>query len=64
MQSGYDTPCTALRYRVYRLGHRECRLVVLVHGDQAHVEALRNETASVLAPLGLQLLAVKTRIAQ
>jgi RNA-directed DNA polymerase len=37
-------------------------LVVLVHGDQADVEALREEVAGVLAPLGLRLSQAKTRI--
>ncbi len=36
--------------------------VVLVHGDQADVEALREEVAGVLAPLGLRLSEAKTRI--
>nr|WP_261898428.1 group II intron reverse transcriptase/maturase [Mycobacterium marinum] len=36
--------------------------VVLVHGDQADVEALREEVAGVLAPLGLRLSQAKTRI--
>jgi RNA-directed DNA polymerase len=37
-------------------------LVVLVHGTQAHAEALRDEAAAVLAPMGLRLSAAKTRI--
>jgi len=36
--------------------------VVLVHGTRAHVEALREEVAVVLAPLGLRLSAAKTQI--
>ena len=36
--------------------------VVLVHGDQAHVEALREDIADVLAPLGLRLSEAKTQI--
>ena len=36
--------------------------VVLVHGDLADVEALREEVADVLAPLGLRLSQAKTRI--
>ena len=37
-------------------------LVVLVHGTQADAQALREETARVLAPLGLRLSPAKTRI--
>jgi len=36
--------------------------VVLVHGTRADVEALREEVALVLAPLGLVLSAAKTQI--
>jgi RNA-directed DNA polymerase len=36
--------------------------VVLVRGTRAHAEALREEAAAVLAPLGLGLSAAKTRI--
>jgi RNA-directed DNA polymerase len=36
--------------------------VVLVHGTRPDVEALREETARVLAPLGLRLSEAKTRI--
>ncbi len=36
--------------------------VVLVHGTQADAEALREEIADVLAPLGLRLSPAKTRI--
>ena len=35
---------------------------MLVHGTQAHAEALREEIASVLGPLGLRLQQAKTRI--
>src|SRR4051794_6103161 len=37
-------------------------LVVLVHGTRAHAEALQDEAAAVLAPMGLRLSAAKTRI--
>jgi RNA-directed DNA polymerase len=37
-------------------------LVVLVHGTRADAEALREEIADVLAPLGLRLSAAKTRV--
>src|SRR4051794_41397745 len=37
-------------------------LVVLVHGTKAHAEALRDEAAAVLAPMGLRLSVAKTRI--
>src|SRR6478752_2785429 len=46
------------RWRIVRYADD---FVVLVHGDQTHVEALRDEIASVLAPLGLRLSAAKTR---
>jgi RNA-directed DNA polymerase len=36
--------------------------VVLVHGTRADAEALREEIADVLAPLGLRLSAAKTRV--
>ena len=36
--------------------------VVLVHGTRHHVEALREEVVSVLAPMGLQLSAAKTHV--
>jgi RNA-directed DNA polymerase len=34
----------------------------MVHGSRAHAEALREEVAAVLAPLGLRLSAAKTRV--
>jgi RNA-directed DNA polymerase len=37
--------------------------VILVHGTQADVEALREDVARVLAPLGLRLSSAKTRVA-
>ena len=37
--------------------------VVLVHGTEADTEALREEIASVLGPMGLRLSPAKTRIA-
>jgi len=36
---------------------------VLVHGTQADAQALREEIAGVLAPLGLRLSPAKTRVA-
>nr|WP_167660003.1 group II intron reverse transcriptase/maturase [Nocardia mangyaensis] len=36
--------------------------VVMVHGSQADAEALREEVAAVLAPMGLRLSAEKTKI--
>jgi RNA-directed DNA polymerase len=47
----------------YRLVRYADDLVVLVHGTRAHVEALREETAAVLRPMGLRLSEAKTRIA-
>jgi RNA-directed DNA polymerase len=35
--------------------------VVMVHGTRQHVEALREEIAQVLAPMGLQFSAAKPR---
>jgi RNA-directed DNA polymerase len=36
--------------------------VVMVNGERRHAEALRDETAAVLAPLGLRLAEEKTRV--
>jgi len=36
--------------------------VVMVHGERRHAEALREEVAAVLAPLGLRLSLEKTRV--
>jgi RNA-directed DNA polymerase len=36
--------------------------VVMVHGSRAHAEALREEAAAVLTPLGLRLAQEKTRV--
>jgi RNA-directed DNA polymerase len=36
--------------------------VVLVHGGEDHVRALREDVAQILAPLGLQLSQAKTRV--
>jgi RNA-directed DNA polymerase len=36
--------------------------VVMVNGTRAHAEALREETATVLAPMGLRLAEEKTRV--
>ena len=36
--------------------------VILVHGTRAHTEALREDVATVLAPLGLRLSEAKTQI--
>ena len=46
----------------YRLVRYADDFVVLVHGTQAHAEALREQAAAVLAPMGLRLSAAKTRI--
>src|ERR1700757_3633332 len=37
-------------------------LVLMVSGDRHHAEALREEVAAVLAPLGLRLSPEKTRV--
>src|SRR4051794_19961146 len=47
------------RWRVVRYADD---FVVLVHGTRAHVEALREDVAHVLAPVGLRLSAAKTRV--
>src|SRR5450432_1862632 len=39
-------------------------LVLMVSGDRHHAEALREEVAAVLAPLGLRLAPEKTRVAR
>jgi RNA-directed DNA polymerase len=36
--------------------------VILVHGEEGHVRALREDVAMILAPLGLRLSPAKTRI--
>ena len=46
----------------YRLVRYADDFVVLVTGDQDHVEELRNEVAAVLLPMGLHLSEEKTRI--
>jgi RNA-directed DNA polymerase len=47
----------------YRLVRYADDFVVLVAGSRAHAEALREEVAAVLAPMGLRLSEAKTRIA-
>ena len=47
----------------YRLVRYADDFVVLVAGTRAHAEALRDEVAAVLAPMGLRLSEAKTRIA-
>jgi len=47
------------RWRVVRYADD---FVVLVHGTRADVEALREDVADVLAPLGLRLSAAKTAV--
>lgn len=47
----------------YRLVRYADDLVVLVAGDRAHAEAVREEVAAVLRPMGLRLSEAKTRIA-
>jgi len=46
----------------YRLVRYADDFVVVVHGTKAHAEALRDEAATVLAPMGLRLSPAKTRI--
>ena len=47
----------------YRLVRYADDFVVLVAGTRAHAEAVREEAAAVLAPMGLRLSEAKTRIA-
>ena len=47
------------RWRIVRYADD---FVVLVHGNESHVEALREEVANVLHPLGLRLSAPKTQV--
>ncbi len=56
-------------YRYRRKGHATYRLVryaddfvVMVAGTKAHAEAVRQQAAAVLAPMGLHLSEAKTRI--
>ena len=46
----------------YRLVRFADDFVVLVHGSQADTEALREDVARILAPMGLRLSDVKTRV--
>lgn len=46
----------------YRIVRYADDFVVLVAGTQAHAEAVREEVATVLAPMGLRLSAAKTRV--
>jgi RNA-directed DNA polymerase len=46
----------------YRLVRYADDWVVMVAGSRAHAEALKQEAAAVLAPMGLRLSAAKTRI--
>ena len=46
----------------YRIVRYADDFVIMVHGSKEHAEALREEVARVLAPLGLRLSAAKTRV--
>lgn len=46
----------------YRLVRYADDFVVLVAGTEAHAEAVKDEVAAVLAPMGLRLSAAKTRV--
>ena len=52
-------PRTCRNWRIVRYADD---FVILVHGNQADVEALREDIANVLAPLGLRLSEAKTRV--
>jgi RNA-directed DNA polymerase len=60
---GYPTTRAQRRGRPsYRLVRYADDWVVLVRGTSAHAEALKQEAAAALAPMGLRLSATKTRI--
>ena len=48
----------------YRLVRYADDFVIVVTGEKAHAEALRDRVADVLAPMGLRLSAEKTRVVQ
>ncbi len=68
--AGYDAHGTAWRRAAhrrrggatYRIVRYADDFVIMVHGSKEHAEALREEVAGVLAPLGLRLSAAKTRV--
>ncbi len=68
--AGYDAHGTAWRRAAhrkrggatYRIVRYADDFVIMVHGSKEHAEALREEVARVLAPLGLRLSAAKTRV--
>jgi RNA-directed DNA polymerase len=68
--AAYDAHGAAWRRAAHRRrGGATCRIVryaddfvIMVHGSKEHAEALREEVAGVLAPLGLRLSAAKTRV--
>ena len=68
-QAGGTMPASHRRMRLRAHGSATWRLVryaddfvVLVHGDQDHVHAIREDVAQVLAPMGLRLSAAKTSV--
>jgi RNA-directed DNA polymerase len=68
--AGYDAHGAAWRRAAhrrrggatYRIVRYADDFVIMVHGSKEHAEALREEVAGVLAPLGLRLSAAKTRV--
>ena len=46
----------------YRIVRYADDFVIMVHGTQAHADALWDEVAEVIAPLGLRLSAAKSRV--
>jgi RNA-directed DNA polymerase len=65
--ASFLSPCTRNRRRskglaTYWLVRYADDLVVLVSGTRAHAEALREEVAAVLAPMGLRLSESKTKV--
>src|SRR5262249_8221649 len=67
--AGFGHTSSSRRWRrvkglaTYRLVRYADDFVVLVAGRRAHAEALRDEVAAVLRPIGLRLSETKTRVA-
>jgi RNA-directed DNA polymerase len=68
-QPGGDMSTSHRRMRLRAHGSATWRMVryaddfvVLVHGDQGHAHAIREDVARVLAPMGLRLSAAKTSV--
>jgi RNA-directed DNA polymerase len=63
MSTGYlRSRCRVKGLPRWRLVRYADDFVILVHGTEAHTEALREDVAQALAPLGLRLSAAKTQV--